>query len=65
MNKITTLGMRLHGLTSLILFVLAFNTNMFCQETYTTIRKNVNPLAFDLTHDLSETQDSLLLANKF
>jgi hypothetical protein len=34
------------------------------EETYTTIRKNINPLAFDLDHNLSNTQDSLLLENK-
>lgn len=65
MNKITTIGTPIHGLIGLVLFALFFSSNLFAQETYTTIRKNVNPLAFNLDHDLSSTQDSLLLENKF
>lgn len=65
MNKITTIGMPIHGLIGLVLFALFFNSRLYAQETYTTIRKNVNPLAFNLNHDLSNTQDSLLLDNKF
>ncbi|WP_456440348.1 hypothetical protein [Psychroserpens sp.] len=65
MNKITTIGMPIHGLIGLVLFALFFSGNLSAQETYTTIRKNVNPLAFNLNHDLSTTQDSLLLDNKF
>nr|WP_321236320.1 hypothetical protein [uncultured Psychroserpens sp.] len=41
------------------------NSNFAQEETYTTIRKNVNSLAVDLDHNLSNTQDSLLLENKF
>jgi hypothetical protein len=42
------------------------NSNAFAQEeTYTTIRKNINPLAYELNHNLSDSQDSLLLENKF
>ncbi|MBR9846250.1 MAG: hypothetical protein GYB35_09155 [Algicola sp.] len=65
MNKITTIGMPIHGLLGLVLFALFFNTNLSAQDTYTTIRKNVNPLAYNLSHELSSTQDSLLLENKF
>ena len=65
MNKITTIGMPIHGLIGLVLFALFFNTNLSAQDTYTTIRKNVNPLAYNLSHELSSTQDSLLLENKF
>ncbi|WP_040251469.1 hypothetical protein [Psychroserpens mesophilus] len=65
MNKITTIGMPIHGLIGLVLFALFFNSSASAQETYTTIRKNVNPLAYNLSHDLSNTQDSLLLENKF
>ena len=65
MNKITIIGMPIHGLIGLVLFTLFFSSNSFAQETYTTIRKNVNPLAYNLNHDLSDTQDSLLLENKF
>ncbi len=65
MNKITTTGMRLHDLTRLAIFILFFSGSMFAQETYTTIRKNVNPLAYDLDHNLSNAQDSLLLNNKY
>ncbi|MCB0462970.1 MAG: hypothetical protein KDC81_09745 [Flavobacteriaceae bacterium] len=65
MNKITTIGMPIHGLIGLVLFALFFNSSLSAQETYTTIRKNVNPLAFNLHHELSSTQDSLLLDNKF
>lgn len=65
MNKITTIGKPIHDLFGLVLFALFFSTNLSSQETYTTIRKNVNPLAFNLNHELSSTQDSLLLENKF
>ncbi|MFK7781114.1 hypothetical protein [Psychroserpens sp.] len=65
MNKITIIGMPIHGLIGLVLFTLFFGSNVSAQETYTTIRKNVNPLAKNLSHDLSDTQDSLLLENKF
>ena len=65
MNKITTIGMPVHGFIGLVLFALFFNTRLSAQETYTTIRKNVNQLAYNLSHDLSSTQDSLLLENKF
>lgn len=65
MNKITTIGTPIHGLIGLVFFALFFSGNLFAQETYTTIRKNVNPLAFNLNHDLSNSQDSLLLENKF
>ncbi|WP_431136519.1 hypothetical protein [Psychroserpens mesophilus] len=65
MNKITTIGMPIHGLIGLVLFALFFNSSLLAQDTYTTIRKNVNPLAYNLNHDLSSTQDSLLLKNKF
>jgi hypothetical protein len=65
MNKITTIGMPIHGLIGLVLLVLFYSGSVSAQETYTTIRKNVNPLAFNLSHDLSGTQDSLLLENKF
>jgi len=65
MNKITTIGLPIHGLIGLVLFAFFYNSNLFAQETYTTIRKNVNPLAYNLNHELSNTQDSLLLENKF
>lgn len=65
MNKITTIGMPIHGLIGLVLFALFFNSSLSAQETFTTIRKNVNPLAHNLNHELSSTQDSLLLENKF
>lgn len=65
MNKITIIGMPIHDLIGLVLFALFFGSNVSAQETYTTIRKNVNPLAYNLNHDLSSTQDSLLLENKF
>jgi len=64
MNKITTIGSPIHGLIGLVLFAFFFSSNLSAQETYTTLRKNVNPLAYNLDHDLSETQDSLLLENK-
>lgn len=65
MNKITIIGMPIHDLIGLVFFALFFGSNVSAQETYTTIRKNVNPLAYNLNHDLSSTQDSLLLENKF
>ncbi|WP_033958983.1 hypothetical protein [Psychroserpens jangbogonensis] len=65
MNKITTIGMPINGLIGLVLFALFFSSSLSAQETYTTIRKNVNPLAINLNHELSTTQDSLLLENKF
>ena len=65
MNKITTIGTPINGLIGLVLFALFFSSSLSAQETYTTIRKNVNPLAINLNHELSTTQDSLLLENKF
>ncbi|MDG5492634.1 hypothetical protein [Psychroserpens sp. SPM9] len=41
------------------------SNTVFAQEEYTTIRKNVNPLAFELDHNLSDSQDSLVLENKY
>ncbi|MGB3607500.1 MAG: hypothetical protein WBA19_10110 [Psychroserpens sp.] len=41
------------------------NTNAFAQDDeFVILRKNYNPLAYDLDHNLSHTQDSLLLKNK-
>lgn len=65
MNKITTFGMPYHGFLSFVFFALFFISSLPAQETYTTIRKNINNLAYDLNHELSSTQDSLLLENKF
>lgn len=65
MNKITTSGMPLNGFLSFVFFALFFISSLQAQETYTTIRKNINNLAYDLNHELSSTQDSLLLENKF
>jgi hypothetical protein len=65
MNKITTFGMPLNGFLSFVFFALFFISSLQAQETYTTIRKNINNLAYDLNHELSSTQDSLLLENKF
>lgn len=65
MNKLTILGVPINRLCVLVIFLLISNSKTFAQEeTYTTIRKNINYLAVDLNHDLSERQDSLLLENK-
>lgn len=65
MNKITTIGLPIHGLIGLVLLAFLYSSSLSSQEIYTTIRKNVNPLAHNLSHELSNTQDSLLLENKF
>ncbi|WP_460218207.1 hypothetical protein [Psychroserpens sp. MEBiC05023] len=65
MNKLTTLGVPIYRLYIIVLFLLVSSYSFAQEETYTVIRKNVNSLAIDLSHDLSNTQDSLLLENKF
>nr|WP_321224895.1 hypothetical protein [uncultured Psychroserpens sp.] len=66
MNKLTILGVPITRLCVIVIFLLMSNSKAFAQEeTYTTIRKNINPLAFELNHNLSDSQDSLLLENKF
>ncbi len=65
MNKLTILGVPITRLCVIVIFLLMSNSNFAQEETYTTIRKNVNSLAVDLDHNLSNTQDSLLLENKF
>ncbi|MEY8847543.1 hypothetical protein AB9K26_01910 [Psychroserpens sp. XS_ASV72] len=64
MNKITTNGISINALLGLILLLFISVQNVSSQETYTSIRKNVNPLALNLSHNLSNTQDTLLLENK-
>lgn len=66
MNKLTIIGVPQTRLFVIVIFLLISNSKAFAQEeTYTTIRKNVNPLAYELNHDLSDQQDSLLLENKY
>lgn len=65
MNKLTSLGVPINRLCLIVIFLLMGSSSFAQEETYTTIRKNINPLAFDLDHNLSDNQDSLLLENKF
>ncbi|MCD2260080.1 hypothetical protein [Psychroserpens luteolus] len=65
MNKLTILGVPIHRLCVIVMFLLMSSIVFAQEETYTTIRKNVNPLAFDLDHNLSSSQDSLVLENKY
>lgn len=66
MNKLTILGVPIYRLCVIVIFLLMSSSNAFAQEeTFTTIRKNINLLAVDLNHDLNEQQDSLVLENKF
>lgn len=66
MNKLTILGVPINRLCVIVIFLLISISQAFAQEeTFTTIRKNINLLAVDLDHELSERQDSLLLENKF
>nr|WP_321244399.1 hypothetical protein [uncultured Psychroserpens sp.] len=66
MNKLTILGVPITRLCVIVIFLFVSNSTAFAQEeTYTTIRKNINPLAYELNHNLSDSQDSLLLENKF
>lgn len=65
MNKLTIFGVPLYRLSIMMICLLMSHTSLAQEETYTTIRKNVNPLAFELDHNLSDSQDSLLLENKF
>ena len=64
MNKLTILGVPINRLCVIVIFLLSSNINLAQEETYTTIRKNINPLAFELDHDLSESQEFLELKNK-
>jgi len=64
MNKITLIGMPMHRLYVIVMFLCLSNFS-FSQTTYTTLKKNINTLAYNLDHNLSSTQDSLILENKF
>ena len=65
-NKLPILGLPITRLCAIVIFLLMSNSKALAQEeTYTTIRKNINPLAYALHHNLSDSQDSLLLENKF
>ncbi|MEM5565379.1 hypothetical protein WNY78_09695 [Psychroserpens sp. AS72] len=66
MNKLTILGVPITRLCVIVIFLLMSNSNAFAQEEiFTSIRKNINPLAYELDHNLSENQDSLLLESKY
>ncbi|WP_040278832.1 hypothetical protein [Psychroserpens damuponensis] len=66
MNKLTNLDLSLIRLCVIVISFLISNNNAFAQEeTFTLIKKNINPLAYELDHNLSDNQDSLLLENKY
>lgn len=49
---------------SVILLFIISNTAFAQDEIYTILHKNINRLAYDLNHELSASQDSLILNNK-
>lgn len=65
MNKLTILGVPINRLCVIVIFLLMSSSSFAQDKTYTTIRKNINPLAFELDHNLSNSQDSLVLNNKY
>lgn len=65
MNKLTTLVAPINRLFLVVIFLLMSNSSAFSQEAYTIIRENINPLASELNNSLSDSQDSLLLQNKY
>ncbi|WP_156115498.1 hypothetical protein [Psychroserpens sp. Hel_I_66] len=65
MNKLTILGLPITRHCVIVIFLLMCKSQATAQtEIYTTLKKNINVLAYELDHKLSDSQDSLILENK-
>lgn len=64
-NKLTVLRSSVFHLRFMVMALVFVSSVGFSQEEiYTILHKNINPLAFELSHELSVSQDSLVLQNK-
>jgi len=61
MIKATILNHSVKGVFPILILLLLISSSVTAQKTYTTIKKNVNLTASNFTHQLSTTQDSLIL----
>ena len=62
MNKPANIELNVQLLS---VIVLSVNFNAFAQHTFTTIKKNLNPDAVNLEHDLTVNGDSLVLKSDY
>lgn len=65
MNKLTNIELKVRTRHLLIIFLIFVSANTFAQHTFTTIKKNFNPDAKNLYHDLSANGDSLIVKSEF
>ena len=65
MNKPANIELKVQLLSVILFFVLSVNFNAFAQHTFTTIKKNLNPDAVNLEHDLTVNGDSLVLKSDY
>ena len=65
MNKPANIELNVQLLSVILFFVLSVNFNAFAQHTFTTIKKNLNPDAVNLEHDLTVNGDSLVLNSDY
>ena len=61
MIKATILSHSVKSVFTILILLLLVSPSINAQKTYTTIKKNVNLTASNFTHQLSTTQDSLIL----
>ena len=61
MIKATILNRSVKDFYCVFIFLLLMSCGVYAQKTYTTIKKNVNLTASNFTHQLTTTQDSLVL----
>ncbi len=65
MNKLTNIELKVRTRHLLIIFLIFVSANALAQHTFTTIKKNFNPDAKNLFHDLSANGDSLIVKSEF
>jgi hypothetical protein len=61
MIKATILNHSVKGVFSIFIMLVLMSSSVRAQKTYTTIKKNVNFTASNFTHQLSASQDALIL----
>ena len=61
MIKATILNRSVKGVFTILILLLFMSSSVNAQKTYTTIKKNVNLSVSNFTHQLSTSQDSLIL----
>ena len=61
MIKATIPNRSVRDVFTILILLLLINGSAYAQKTYTTIKKNLNFTANNFTHELTTTQDSLIL----